>query len=65
MIYDVQSYLQQVVNIGKFAFSVGDTIPTVYNRYRARQIELVTLNTVSSVAWVPCRPGLFAPVHVN
>jgi hypothetical protein len=34
-----------------FTFSVGDTMRAVSNQYCARQIELVTLNTIHNVAW--------------
>ena len=33
----------------EFTFSVGDTTHALYNLYWARQIELVTLNTILRV----------------
>ena len=38
-----------MTNNVRFRFSVGDTIRVVYNKYLARQVELVTLNTIFSV----------------
>ena len=49
-IYDAQSFYltTKVTNNIRFRYSVGDTIWMVYNKYLARQIELVTLNTIFS-----------------
>ena len=42
--------LQGMTTNARLTFSVGDTIRVVSNKYRARQIELVTLNTTFSDA---------------
>ena len=41
--------LQGMANHAKFTISVGDTTQLVYKYYWARQMELVTLNTMISV----------------
>ena len=47
--YNAKNLLQGTTNNSvRFTFSVGDTTWAVYNEYWARQIELVTLNTIVS-----------------
>ena len=42
-------FLQEVTNIYRSTLSVGGITRAVYNQYWARQIEVVTLNTILSV----------------
>ena len=43
-------FVQVMINNVRFTFSsVSDTMQVVYNRYRARQIDLMTPNAIFSV----------------
>ena len=47
--YNAQFFLQDMTNNVRFKFNVFDIIHVIYDYFLARYIELVTINTISSV----------------
>ena len=62
-IYNAQIVLQEVTTNVRFTFSLSYTTHVVYNQYRARQIESVTVNTIFSEHSGTCQDAIESPLQ--